>query len=176
VTPRIRSASSSDDDAIRGVVSAAIAASPDHDDIQRRAWAAAHEAHGAAPWRADVVLVACTDDDMVVGVVSVRIDHRQSPGTAALEQLYVAPAHQHRGLGTALVDAAGQAATAQGATTMVVDASPAARGLLGSLGYEIVEHHAKRLGTVAFENAWCRRSLSGDEAPRRGTAPGEGTA
>ncbi|WP_367253578.1 GNAT family N-acetyltransferase [uncultured Phenylobacterium sp.] len=82
-------------------------------------------------WR---VWVAEADGE-VAGMVALSLD-----GGAEVEDFFVEPAFQGRGVGRALMATLVQACRAAGATTLTVDADPNAEGIYTRLGFRTVGH------------------------------------
>lgn len=105
-----------------------------------------------ARWRGDLMVepaqlderharVAEVDGD-VAGFVIIAPPQADANAEWLLDHLWVVPAHMGRGIGRALLTAAGQLAAAQGASSLHIDADPYAEAFYQALG-------AQRIGTIA---------------------------
>ena len=140
MTVELRPARPEHEAGIDAVIRAAFGAdSPEHGDRVGDLW---REVRSTGLVLAEVVAV--TGDEVVghVGVSHCWLDARRELGDVAmLSPLSTAPDHQGRGIGTALVAAAIEAARGAGRPVLVLEGSPAFYGARGfsrasSLGFE----------------------------------------
>jgi putative acetyltransferase len=69
-----------------------------------------------------------------------------------IDLLYVHPAHERRGIGAALLDAACSWATGQGATQLEANVSFAAKPLFAAAGFRVERKQSVEYKGVAFRN------------------------
>jgi putative acetyltransferase len=134
----IRPERSDDGAAIRAVLAAAFGSDVEADLVDR--------IRASPEYVAETALVAVVGDGTVVGHVMIshaliRNDEGERP-ISMLSPLAVLPAHQGRGIGSALVRAALAAADERGEPIVVLEGNPA---FYGRLGFEHAEVHGIRL-------------------------------
>ncbi len=148
----IRSASSADEAGIDAVIRAAFGtAGPAHGDQVGDLWAEVRAGEHLLAER-----VAVVDGEVVghVGISHCWIDaRRELVGACMLSPLSTAPAHQGRGIGTALVAAAIEAARGLGRPALFLEGSPSfysTRGFEPAATYGI-EAPSRRVPPPAFQ-------------------------
>ena len=99
------------------------------------------DAEMAAGWDVTIVL----DDDVIVGFLALK------PAFAALDQIFILPTHQDRGIGRALIERA-KAAMPSGFTLRTASANHKARRLYGRSGLLLLEEgfHPKSGYSVCY--------------------------
>ncbi|PUA79724.1 GNAT family N-acetyltransferase [Nocardioides currus] len=180
----MRPARPGDEDAVDTVIRAAFGAdAPEHGDQVGDLW---REVRASGLVLAEVVAV---DGDEVVGHVGVShcwLDaRRELVDVAMLSPLSTAPDHQGRGIGTALVAAAIEAARGAGRPALFLEGSPAFYGARGfsrasSLGFEApsrrtpeaafqvvvhASHEDWMAGRVVYPDVWWRHDSAGLRDP-----------
>ena len=92
----------------------------------------------------------------ILGFASLRL-HGDTAGE--IDLWYVDPEFSRRGVGRLVVRGVEDAARSREMDQLWVDASPAARHRLSSLGYRVHDSHVKHLGDVRFDNTWMKKLL-----------------
>lgn len=88
--------------------------------------------------KGEIELLALCSEENVVGVLilSYRLNVAGGGSFASIEELHVSPNYRGQGIGSALLDAAGERCRANGVSYIEVQAEGDALGFYAALGYE----------------------------------------